>query len=73
MNENNNSQIILGIGIILLGIGILLITPFLLIWAVNGLFSLTIQYTWTNWLYALVIMLLVRGSASYTKTKTKSK
>jgi hypothetical protein len=69
MNENDNSQIVLGIGVILLAIGLLLITPFLLIWSVNGLFSLTIQYTWTNWFYALVIMLLVRGSASYKKSK----
>jgi len=67
MNENDNSPIVLGIGIILFAIGLILITPFLLIWSVNGLFSLTIQYTWTNWLYAFVIMLLVRGSASYTK------
>jgi ABC-type antimicrobial peptide transport system permease subunit len=71
MDENDNTQIVLGIGVILLAIGLLLITPFLLIWSVNGLFSLTIQYTWSNWLYALVIMLLVRGSATYTKTKSK--
>jgi len=71
MNENDNSQIVLGIGVILLAIGLILITPFLLIWSVNGLFSLTIQYTWMNWLYAFVIMLLVRGSATYTKTKSK--
>jgi len=69
MNENDNSQIVLGIGVILLAIGLILITPFLLIWSVNGLFALTIQYTWSNWFYSLVIMLLVRGSASYTKSK----
>jgi hypothetical protein len=69
MNENDNSQIVLGIGVILLAIGLILFTPFLLIWSVNGLFALTIQYTWSNWMYALVIMLLVRGSASYTKSK----
>jgi hypothetical protein len=65
----DNSQIVLGMGIILLAIGLILFTPFLLIWSVNGLFSLAIQYTWSNWMYALVIMLLVRGSASYTKSK----
>jgi len=64
MNDNN-SQIVLGIGVILLAIGIILITPFLLIWSVNGLFSLSIQYTWMNWFYALVLMVLLRGSASY--------
>jgi hypothetical protein len=66
---NDNSQIVLGIGVILLAIGLILFTPFLLIWSVNGLFALAIQYTWSNWMYALVIMLLVRGSASYTKSK----
>jgi hypothetical protein len=50
------------LGIILLGIGLVLITPFILIWSINGLFSLAIQYTWTNWFYAFVIMCLVRGN-----------
>jgi hypothetical protein len=63
--SDNNSQIVLGVGVILLAIGIVLITPFLLIWSVNGLFSLSIQYTWMNWFYAFVIMVLLRGSASY--------
>ena len=63
--SDNNSQIVLGVGVILLAIGIVLITPFLLIWSVNGLFSLSIQYTWMNWLYAFVLMILLRGSASY--------
>jgi len=58
------TEISIGLGIILLGFGLLLITPFFLIWAVNGLFALTIQYTWTNWLYAFVIMILLRGNIS---------
>ena len=53
------------LAVILLAIGFILFTPFLLIWSVNGLFSLTIQYTWANWFYALVIMILMRGSANY--------
>jgi hypothetical protein len=52
------------LGVILLGIGLLLFTPFLLIWAVNGLFGLTIQYTWMNWFYAFVIMCLLRGNVT---------
>jgi hypothetical protein len=63
--SDNNSQIVLGIGVILLAIGLMLFTPFLLIWSVNGLFSLSIQYTWMNWFYAFVLMVLLRGSASY--------
>jgi len=54
-----------GLGLILIVIGLLLITPFLLIWSVNGLFSLTIPFTWTNWFYAFIIMLLLRGSVSF--------
>lgn len=36
--------------------------PFLFIWALNGLFSLTIQYTWMNWFYAVVLFFLLRFS-----------
>jgi len=58
------NEITLGVGLILVGMGFLLITPFLLIWSVNGLFSLTIPFTWTNWFYAFIIMILLRGSVS---------
>lgn len=58
------NEITLGVGLILVGIGFLLITPFLLIWSVNGLFSLTIPFTWTNWFYAFIIMILLRGNVS---------
>ena len=55
--DNENSQLIFtGIGIILVGIGLILIIPFIVIWAMNGLFTLHIQYTWTNWLYMVIIM-----------------
>jgi hypothetical protein len=46
------------IGIILVTIGFILIVPFILIWAINGLFSLHIAYTWENWFYVLVIKFL---------------
>jgi hypothetical protein len=46
------------VGIILVGIGLLLITPFILIWAINGLFSLELAYSWENWLYVLIIKFL---------------
>lgn len=52
------------IGIVLVGIGLLLITPFILIYAINGLFVMAIPYTWSNWFYALLIMILLRGSVS---------
>jgi len=47
-------------GIILLGIGLILIVPFILIWAINGLFGTIITYTWTNWFYSLIIILLFK-------------
>ena len=52
------------VAVILLAIGFILFIPFLLIWSVNGLFGLMIQYTWANWFYALVIILLMRGKYS---------
>ena len=36
--------------------------PFLFIWALNGLFSLSIAYTWMNWFYAVVLFFLLRFS-----------
>ena len=66
--SNDGYQVINGIAVILLAIGLVLITPFLLIWAINGLFGLTIQYTWMNWFYAFVLMCLLRGSATYKST-----
>jgi hypothetical protein len=64
MNDDNKSLITTGIGVILLGIGLLLITPFIFLWAVNGLFALHIEYTWTNWFYAIIILCFVRGKVS---------
>ena len=46
------------IGMILVGIGLVLIVPFILIWAINGLFSLDLAYSWENWFYVLVIKFL---------------
>ena len=61
------TEITIGVGLILVGIGLFLITPFLLIWSVNGLFKMVIEYTWTNWFYAFIIMVLLRGSIKYDK------
>jgi len=50
------------LGIILIGIGLVLITPFLFLWAINGLFNLDIAYDWMNWFYSLVIIFLLKGN-----------
>ena len=38
--------------------------PLLLIWSFNGLFSLGLDYGFMNWLYALVLILILGGSSS---------
>lgn len=48
---------IIGVIIVLL----LLIGPFLLIWALNQLFSLKIPFNFWNWLAGLILLLLLRG------------
>gem|GEM_PF-4194297 len=60
----NSDMFFTGIGLVLFGIGLLLLSPFLLIWSVNGLFGMTITFTWTNWFYAFIIMMLLRGTIS---------
>jgi hypothetical protein len=64
MNDHK-TEIIMGIGVILLAIGILLIVPFILLWAINGLFSIHIEYTWMNWFYTIVILTILRGGIKY--------
>ena len=66
--DSENPQLIFtGIGIILVGIGLILIIPFIVLWALNGLFTLHIQYTWMNWLYMVIIMGALKGSISKSK------
>jgi hypothetical protein len=63
--DHENPQLIFtGIGIILVGIGLILIIPFIVLWAINGLFSLHIQYTWMNWLYIVIIMGALKAHVS---------
>lgn len=33
--------------------------PFILIWAINGLFNQQIAYTFMNWLYIFVIFIII--------------
>lgn len=67
MGGNNFGIVFTGIGLILCAIGLLLITPFIMIWSVNGLFGLHIEYTWMNWFYAFVIVVFVRGGRVSSK------
>lgn len=42
-------------------IAFILLSPLALIWAVNGLFNLNIAYTFLNWLYAFVIVVMLKA------------
>ena len=41
--------------------------PFALIWAINGLFSLQNEYNFLNWLYAVVVIVLLRSDITGNK------
>lgn len=49
--------------LILFVIACFIFMPLLLIWAVNTLFSLSIAYSFINWLAALVIVLIIGRGA----------
>lgn len=43
----------------------LLCIPFILIWAINGLFHLNLEYTLHNWFYLAIVFLMFRGRIEY--------
>ena len=51
-----------GLLVILLVIALIVVAPFLLIWAINSLFSQSNDYTFMKWLAAFVLMLFLGGS-----------
>lgn len=51
---------------LLLLIVIIIIVPVGLIWSLNTLFNTMIDYTFTNWLAALVLIFVARGGSSDT-------
>jgi hypothetical protein len=55
------------IAVILIAIGLMMICPFILIWAINGLFKTTIEYTWMNWFYVVVILIFTKGTKVSSK------
>lgn len=40
---------------------VLVLSPLILIWALNTLLSMTIQFTFWNWLAGLAIIVVLRG------------
>lgn len=63
-DKRNGLYLIAGTSIVAAGIFLcilLALSPFALIWAVNGLFGLNIAYTFINWCYAFVIIVMLRA------------
>ncbi len=50
-------------------IAYVIIGPFLGIWAINTLFTLSIAFTLKNWIAAFVLAVLLGGSSLKIKTK----
>jgi hypothetical protein len=41
--------------------------PIVLIWSLNTLFSMQIEYSWPNWLAAFCLGMFARGSITFNK------
>jgi hypothetical protein len=54
-------------------VGLIVLFPFSLIWAVNNLFSLSIQYNLINWLSSLIIIILFGNTSKTIKIKKEKK
>lgn len=47
---------------ILLILVYIVISPFVLLWAINGLFNTGLEYSFMNYCYILIILIFLRGS-----------
>ena len=47
--------------ILLVALFFIVVGPFIIIWAINTLFSLNIEYSWTNWLCVLILNAVLNG------------
>jgi hypothetical protein len=50
------------IALILLILVYIVISPFVLLWAINGLFHTGLEYSFMNYCYILIILVFLRGS-----------
>jgi hypothetical protein len=50
------------IAFILLILVYIVISPFVLLWAINGLFNTGLEYSFMNYCYTLIILIFLRGS-----------
>jgi len=46
---------------IVFAVTMIIFSPFLIIWALNTLFSLVISFTFKNWVAAVVLLLIFQG------------
>ena len=59
-----------GVGLVLIIVGSIIAVvalPLALIWALNGLFSLTIPYDFFRWSCAFVLLVILKAEATSTK------
>lgn len=70
MSTSDTSSGIFVILLILFVVAVILMAPFVFIWAVNTLFSLSIAYSFTNWVASFVLLLFV-GKPSINHTSKK--
>lgn len=61
---DNGSGVLAVLFIIALILVVFVAGPFILIWAVNTLLSLSIAYSGINWFAAWMIIILLRGGSS---------
>jgi hypothetical protein len=53
------SHAIIIVGLVLC---LMLVSPFILIWAVNGLFGTSVEYTFLNWVYVMILLVFLKSS-----------
>lgn len=47
--------------LLLVALFFIVVGPFIIIWAINTLFSLNIEYSWVNWLCVLILNAVLNG------------
>lgn len=55
------ANLFLFIILLLVALFFIVVGPFIIIWAINTLFSLNIEYSWVNWLCVLILNAVLNG------------
>lgn len=49
-------------------IALIVLVPLAIIWSLNTLFSLNIEYIWQAWVAVFILLFVFRGNASYSSS-----